>query len=629
MRNKFDKSLYARSSALRFFASAVVLVLFLCAIFAPSTASAVCPDGYVSQIKDKNLDWQTSKDNLNLDYVKSAVAEWMSSKDYNFSELEKNPLAIAVIDTGINFSHEVFTGKYDENGVKTDSQGIGKYDVLYRDKDGHVISKNTDDSSKDASDASPNRHGTHVAGVIATLIHELNLEKYVKIMPIKASKGSKNDFESDSLREAIDFALKNGADVVNMSISDKGVTPGETTEYDLVSNEDAQKAVFVAAAGNNSQSTADKFLSKGRRYFPAASKNVVGVMNYESSNGKKSLAASSNYGSAYDICAPGVSIWSADGTSNEAYKSMNGTSMATPVISFACALAMLKDRAFCNVGQSQTKSYSEIAQSVKNAYSQTIKKDNFDLGIFSFEQLLSGEVKVRIVVDGERGELTQYINSVRPIALRLEVLPHVYDKSGEMQWFVDDQPVQNDSADAFEFVYTPQNVVSKTNIVAKWTNAELNVQLTASCDVKVDYYEFSEKETGHIVINTKQNDKISDFDSVTNSIAIDERGVVEFYLPDEIFENLAPSTYVKWYVDDKFYATGKSFAFDFKNVGEYKVKAKIDNYYTSETTVIVKKANEEESKVAEYVTLAISCALFAGLIAVAATILVRKKKALK
>lgn len=48
---------------------------------------------------------------------------------------------IAVIDTGINFSHEVFTGKYDENGVKTDAQGIGKYDVLYRDKDGHVISK--------------------------------------------------------------------------------------------------------------------------------------------------------------------------------------------------------------------------------------------------------------------------------------------------------------------------------------------------------------------------------------------------------------------------------------------------------------------------------------------------------
>lgn len=193
-------------------------------------------------------------------------------------------------------------------------------------------------------------------------------------MPIKASKGSKNDFESDSLREAIDFALQNGADVVNMSISDKGVTPGEPTEYDLVSDEDAQKAVFVAAAGNNSQSTADKFLSKGRRYFPAASKNVVGVMNYESSNGKKSLAASSNYGSAYDICAPGVSIWSADGTSNEAYKSMNGTSMATSVISFACALAMLKDRAFCSVGQSQTKSYSEIAQSVKNAYSQTIKR---------------------------------------------------------------------------------------------------------------------------------------------------------------------------------------------------------------------------------------------------------------
>ena len=253
MRKIAKNTLNTRSSALRFVVSAVVLVLFLCVVFAPSTADAICPDGYVSEVKDKNFDWQNGSSNLNLDYVKATVGDWMKNKHYSFADLEKHPVVIAVIDTGINFNHEIFTGKYDQNGVKTDDEGIGEYDVLYRDKDGKVISTNTASSSKDATDDSNNRHGTHVAGIIATLIHELDLEKYVKIMPIKASYNSwgETTFKSTAVRAAIDFAIENGADVINMSISDKGADPGTSTDFDMVTKEDAQKAVFVAAAGNN------------------------------------------------------------------------------------------------------------------------------------------------------------------------------------------------------------------------------------------------------------------------------------------------------------------------------------------------------------------------------------------
>lgn len=69
--------------------------------------------------------------------------------------------------------------------MKTDDEGIGEYDVLYRDKDGKVISTNTASSSKDATDDSNNRHGTHVAGIIATLIHELDLENTSKSCRLK------------------------------------------------------------------------------------------------------------------------------------------------------------------------------------------------------------------------------------------------------------------------------------------------------------------------------------------------------------------------------------------------------------------------------------------------------------
>lgn len=79
MRKIAKNTLNTRSSALPFVVSAVVLVLFLCVIFAPSTADAVCPDGYVSEVKDKNLDWQNGSSDLNLDYVKATVGDWMKT----------------------------------------------------------------------------------------------------------------------------------------------------------------------------------------------------------------------------------------------------------------------------------------------------------------------------------------------------------------------------------------------------------------------------------------------------------------------------------------------------------------------------------------------------------------------
>ena len=47
--------------------------MFFSVIFAPSVADAVCPDGYIENVKDKNLDWQNGEDELNLEYVKTAV----------------------------------------------------------------------------------------------------------------------------------------------------------------------------------------------------------------------------------------------------------------------------------------------------------------------------------------------------------------------------------------------------------------------------------------------------------------------------------------------------------------------------------------------------------------------------
>ena len=634
MRKIAKNTLNTRSSALRFVVSAVVLVLFLCVVFAPSTADAICPDGYVSEVKDKNLDWQNGSSDLNLDYVKATVGDWMKNKHYSFADLEKHPVVIAVIDTGINFNHEIFTGKYDQNGVKTDDEGIGEYDVLYRDKDGKVISTNTASSSKDATDDSNNRHGTHVAGIIATLIHELDLEKYVKIMPIKASYNSwgETTFKSTAVRAAIDFAIENGADVINMSISDKGADPGTSTDFDMVTKEDAQKAVFVAAAGNNSTASSTVGSAKGKWYYPAANKHVIGVMNYAEENGKKSLVSSSNFGDVYDICAPGNAIFSADGKSNESYKSLTGTSMATPIVAFASALMIVKDRAFCSATNDLPKSYEEVAGYVKSSFDEQIVKTvktltssrNFSLGVFDFKSLLSDEVKARIVAKEDGGSLVQNLNDVKSVILHLEIFPSVYTEQGSVEWKVDGKSVENPSGDEFEFEYTPENKIGSVKISAEWTCEEITVY--AECSVEVKYLEYSSSETAQIKINAVSGGiNLSAADGET-AIQVESGKTIEFSIDKSLLSSVSPDTIVMWYVDGAYVASGANLSYKFESEGVHFVKAKIGGYFTSATTFKVVENENDDAGVLTIASISAMCALGVCLVCVVATILVKKKR---
>lgn len=146
-------------------------------------AYAVSPDGYNDFVVKEVHDWYMGENYLNLAKLKESVSGWFSSSQYDFSNVK--PVVVAVVDSGINYNHELFTGKYDENGVAVDVDGIGEYDVLYRDSGGNLIGKNTvlvsdknyASTNFSVADDAPDKHGTHVAGIIATFIHELNLEK--------------------------------------------------------------------------------------------------------------------------------------------------------------------------------------------------------------------------------------------------------------------------------------------------------------------------------------------------------------------------------------------------------------------------------------------------------------------
>lgn len=618
MKNTAKNTNFSRISALRVIVIAVVLVLFFSVIFAPSVADAVCPDGYIENVKDKNLDWQNGEDELDLEYVKTRVKSWLSDPQYDFSALENDPIVVAVVDTGINFDHEIFTGKYDENGVATDDK-IGRYDVLLRDENGNIITANTANGINANDDAS-NRHGTHVAGIIATLIHELDLEKYIKILPIKASKGT--SFSTAGVKKGIAFAIENGADVVNLSLCEDKASNDSSEFNKMITDAYAQKAVFVAAAGNNGKPSYEKNILGEfyNRYYPAASKNVIGVMNYTTENGKKKIASTSNYGSAYDICAPGEYIYSADGKTADSYKSLKGTSMATPFISFASALAMLKDRAYCAATGEKECSAVEIAQNVRQSYTQTIKAGNFTLGVFDFAHLISDDTRIGITANGDT---VQYVNATNPVKFRLNVFPSEFANLGTVVWKVDEKEVENDSENQFEFTFVPENKVGVSTVTAEWTCTAVNAEnKTVECIVEVKYVEYDKTETGKIEVSIKNGGK--DVETTDKTTTVDCEKKIEFSIDESILQSVNPKTPILWFVDGVYVAAGNTFAYEFERTGVHYVKAKIGNYFTSETSVYVYEGEEEVTPY-DITAVAVVCVLVVCLAVVVIGVAVKKK----
>ena len=315
--------------------SAALLFCGFSSLFPPdgaAYASGALPDGYYAAAGEDG-DWYFSEEYLDIAGAVGMVAGLREK--YDFSAVAEDPVVIAVIDTGVNTDAEIF-------GTGTDN------DVFLRNAVGDIVGRNTVDNNADISDgATADSHGTHVTGILALLIRALGLTDCVKIMPVKAGEyvaslgGSGNSFDYNDVARAIDFALENGADVVNLSLgTDNALTTSRWK--DIVSESDSEQAVFVAAAGNYANSSGFK------PFYPAASENVIGVMNYEESEHGARLHyvetnKGSNYGTLYDVCAPGTDIVSADGKTG-GYKAMSGTSMASPAAAFAVALTALKCR---------------------------------------------------------------------------------------------------------------------------------------------------------------------------------------------------------------------------------------------------------------------------------------------
>lgn len=302
---------------------ALIAGAFSCGFFTNDVAyAAVLPDAVSNQWFDGE-DYNNFNDTLQ---AINKIKDGLSTAEK--ADFKNNPVLVAVIDTGINASHELFDGVLCDEGL------------WY-----NALDKTTGSANDNVKDECANGnligHGTHVAGIVAQEIKKYGLEDYIKILPVKASE--QGSFGSVAVVNAIsyvrDLATQDKTIVINMSLTnminsmnDRYWGTGSSLDK-AVQNAVKEGVIVCAAAGNKGYNSSSMGYSLGS---PACLENVIGVMNY-----MEGLipAPKSNYGAAYDIAAPGQKIISAaKSDETEPYCTKDGTSMATPFVSFAAAV---------------------------------------------------------------------------------------------------------------------------------------------------------------------------------------------------------------------------------------------------------------------------------------------------
>ncbi|MCK1798901.1 S8 family serine peptidase [Streptomyces sp. XM4193] len=174
-------------------------------------------------------------------------------------------------------------------------------------------------------------HGTGVASLIAGHGHGpgnrdgiVGLAPKAKILPVKADRPD-GKYSGHTLGAAIDYAVEQKADIINVSIAGSFASSAEEKAIKLAWENDV---VVVAGAGNDGV--------RGIAY-PADSDGVVSVGAVTEAG---NLWEESNYDDGLTLTAPGVNINTA--AVRKDYESANGTSLATAYVSGAVALLRAK-----------------------------------------------------------------------------------------------------------------------------------------------------------------------------------------------------------------------------------------------------------------------------------------------
>lgn len=246
--------------------------------------------------------------------------KWGSQEDSNyvnqraFEQVNLTPVVgvvngdgvtVAVLDTGVDLEHPALV------------------DALHIVANSDMISDT--DRPDDIGPGTAWGHGTHIAGVIHAIAPA------ARIMPLRVldAQGRGNTFV---LAYAIEYAIQQGADVINLSL---GADCDSRTLTETVAAAVAQGVAIVAAAGNDAS------------VVPSCPASLPGVMAVAAVDEQRVRTSWSNYGPWIALAAPGEGItstfplgYAAEIDASPGYASWSGTSMAAPFVAGAAALVI-------------------------------------------------------------------------------------------------------------------------------------------------------------------------------------------------------------------------------------------------------------------------------------------------
>jgi len=268
-------------------------------------------------------------------------------------------IVVSIIDAGVNYNHLDLTDHLWDGGEAFPHHG---YDV-----------RNDDDDPMDDMG-----HGTHCAGTVAgdgSVGSQTGVAPDAQIMCIK-SVNADGTGGAVKLAEGMEWSVEHGCDIISMSMGlvHPSVTERELFRRTCVSILDAGVSSFICA-GNEGFALNQYPIPQNVR-IPGScpppyldpdqmanlgelsSAIVVGsvddndIASFFTANGPCTWQDTEYGDYAYnpgiglirpDVCAPGESVKSLDYLSNSGYKSMTGTSQATPCVAGIAALMLSKN----------------------------------------------------------------------------------------------------------------------------------------------------------------------------------------------------------------------------------------------------------------------------------------------
>lgn len=275
------------------------------------------------------------KNNMNDEWAYEET-DAVSALDYYKLKAKPN-INIAVVDSGINYNHELFKNRIQRTKVDFST-----------------------DASGDEMDKAG--HGTKVAGAIAKSTPS-NVKLFAYKIFDKNLKGT-----SSGVVAALSYIkqLKNKPDIINCSFT----TGGLGTEIDELVD---MGVTVVASAGND-----------GKKVYkqPAIFDSVITVA---ATNQYGYAWSSSSYGSCVDISAPGVSVYTANFPVNNSYAQFSGTSMAAPLVSAAAAYVLMENKKYT---PEQVK--QELIATATPFKKDDCYNDRYGAGIVNFSNIING-----------------------------------------------------------------------------------------------------------------------------------------------------------------------------------------------------------------------------------------------